>query len=317
MDGRLDAVAAGRLDYRDSASVLVFADDAARRAEANAIAQGVGARVGGAVSIAEGCDRLEAQLAIDAVMIELGGDGGDAQDRLLDAVNRRARDDGLAAVVSLPAAMIDMVAARIDSGNVSLLCDPTAAERAAELSLACGARNLRLNDITADGDSSRLQRLSEEVGRIARTLAELSQREEARTDPLGVRDAGHGFRAEPAEAPDAPDAGMIRSIIRLRRMRDQFFAGQFFADPAWDMLLDLMAARVERQRVAVSSLCIAAAVPATTALRWIRTLTDEGLFVRRADPDDGRRVFIELSDRAAMGMTGYFAAARRLGQLAL
>jgi predicted transcriptional regulator len=62
-----------------------------------------------------------------------------------------------------------------------------------------------------------------------------------------------------------------------------------FADPAWDMLLDLLQAEIAQHRVPVSSLCIAAAVPATTALRWIKTMTDVGLFKRRADPHDGRR----------------------------
>lgn len=88
-------------------------------------------------------------------------------------------------------------------------------------------------------------------------------------------------------------------MIRARRSRDQFFPSGMFADPAWDMLLDLMAARLEGQKVAVSSLCIAANVPPTTALRWIKTLTDHGFFVRVADRQDGRRVFIELSDDAA------------------
>src|SRR3546814_8312141 len=64
----------------------------------------------------------------------------------------------------------------------------------------------------------------------------------------------------------------------------------------------LMAAHLSGQRVSVSSLCIAAAVPATTALRWIRALTDHGLFLRQADPSDGRRVFIALSDKAAEAM---------------
>jgi len=36
------------------------------------------------------------------------------------------------------------------------------------------------------------------------------------------------------------------------------------ADPAWDMLLDLTAARAESRAVSVSSLCIAAGVPTTT-----------------------------------------------------
>ncbi len=111
------------------------------------------------------------------------------------------------------------------------------------------------------------------------------------------------------------DAGFIRSVIRTRRLREQFFKGDIFADPAWDMLLDLMAARVERQRVAVSSLCIAAAVPPTTALRWIKSLCDQGLFVRIADPEDGRRVFIELSGDAAARMEAYLRSAQRIGHL--
>ena len=69
--------------------------------------------------------------------------------------------------------------------------------------------------------------------------------------------------------------------------------------------------RLEKNRVAVSSLCIAAAVPATTALRWIKALTDRGLFVRAADPEDGRRVFIELSDEAARALAAYLRALQR------
>src|SRR3546814_9724336 len=87
-------------------------------------------------------------------------------------------------------------------------------------------------------------------------------------------------------------------MLRQRRMREQYFPADLFADPAWDMLLDLYAARLERQPVSVSSLCIAAAVPATTALRWIKTMTDAGLFLREADPNDGRRIFIALAEGA-------------------
>ena len=72
------------------------------------------------------------------------------------------------------------------------------------------------------------------------------------------------------------------------------------------MLLDLLQAELAQHRVPVSSLCIAAAVPATTALRWIKSMTDAGLFLRRADPHDGRRVFVELSPGASEGMRRYF-----------
>ncbi|NJS14197.1 MAG: MATE family efflux transporter [Sphingopyxis sp.] len=104
--------------------------------------------------------------------------------------------------------------------------------------------------------------------------------------------------------PSAP----VRRVLRQRRAREQFFPADMFADPAWDMLLDLYAAQLEGQPVAVSSLCIAAAVPATTALRWIKTMTDTGLFERQADPRDGRRIFIGLSAQAAQAMERYFAA---------
>jgi DNA-binding MarR family transcriptional regulator len=73
------------------------------------------------------------------------------------------------------------------------------------------------------------------------------------------------------------------------------------------MLLDLMAARCERQKVSVSSLCIAAAVPATTALRWLKAMTSAGLVVRKSDVTDGRRVFIDLSDQSAGAMRAYLS----------
>jgi DNA-binding MarR family transcriptional regulator len=90
-------------------------------------------------------------------------------------------------------------------------------------------------------------------------------------------------------------------------LRGRFFADDLFADPAWDMLLDLLQAEIAQLRVPVSSLCIAAAVPATTALRWLKTMTDKGMFVRRADPHDGRRVFVELAPDASVALRRYFA----------
>ena len=99
----------------------------------------------------------------------------------------------------------------------------------------------------------------------------------------------------------------------MRRLRDRFFASGLFEDPAWDMLLDLFAAELEGSAVSVSSLCIAAAVAPTTALRWIARLTDAGLLERRPDPFDKRRVFMALSEAARQGMRGYCRAVREAG----
>ena len=52
-------------------------------------------------------------------------------------------------------------------------------------------------------------------------------------------------------------------------------------------------------------------MPPTTALRWIRTLTEKGFVQRQADPLDGRRVFIALADDTADALSRWFAASRR------
>ena len=114
---------------------------------------------------------------------------------------------------------------------------------------------------------------------------------------------------EPVHQGDAPAVSpeTVRSVIRARRLRARYFAEDLFADPAWDMLLDLLQAEIAHLRVPVSSLCIAAAVPATTALRWLKTMVTKGLFVRRADPHDGRRVFVELAPETSRALRNYFA----------
>jgi DNA-binding MarR family transcriptional regulator len=99
----------------------------------------------------------------------------------------------------------------------------------------------------------------------------------------------------------------VRSIIRARRQRANHFDSDLFADPAWDILLDLYAGEISQRRSTVSSACIAAAVPATTALRWIGSLEARGLIQRRNDPLDGRRVYISLTAHAVEALSNYFA----------
>lgn len=140
-----------------------------------------------------------------------------------------------------------------------------------------------------------LVRMKQVLGRIAETLL--------------VAEA----ETEPGTAARKLDAASIRAVVRARRLRDHFFRSDLFSDPAWDMMLDLLAARLEGQRVAVSSLCIAAAVPPTTALRWIKTLCDDGIFVRTTDPADSRRVYIELGEETAKRLEAYFKSVGRLG----
>ena len=74
-----------------------------------------------------------------------------------------------------------------------------------------------------------------------------------------------GFGAARAVQPALPDPQMVRQLIANRQARARLFDAELFGDPAWDMLLDLTAAHGEGAQVSVTSLCIAASVPATTA----------------------------------------------------
>jgi hypothetical protein len=101
-------------------------------------------------------------------------------------------------------------------------------------------------------------------------------------------------------------ASDVRYAIRVRRERDKHFDSKLFADPAWDMLLDLFAAHLEGKNVSVSSLCVAASVPPTTAYRWVDVLSSKGLIVRHSDSRDGRRVNVALTDESIRALTSYF-----------
>src|SRR5258708_6057056 len=159
--------------------------------------------------------------------------------------------------------------------------------------------SLRSSDSAADKHEIQLNRLSAEVSRIADALARISAAPVAEQRSPN-RAAGQALPPLSAET--------VRSVIRSRRLRSKFFAEELFADPAWDMMLDLLQAEFGCFRVSISSLCVGAAVPTTTALRWISRMVEEGLLGRRPDPYDGRRIFVELTPETSQSLRQYFAA---------
>ncbi len=105
-----------------------------------------------------------------------------------------------------------------------------------------------------------------------------------------------------------------------RRARRRFFPAELFGEPAWDLLLDLFQARLEGKMISVTSACIGADVPLSTALRWIGVLEAEGLVERNRNLTDHRSTWVGLTDRAVVAMTEYtegcLIRARRAGRLA-
>lgn len=101
-------------------------------------------------------------------------------------------------------------------------------------------------------------------------------------------------------------ASRVRAILNARRKRELTFGKELFADPAWDMLLELYSAELAMRQISTTELCIGSAVPPTTALRWIEKLERCAWIARRNDDFDGRRLWFALSPRGAKIMHRYF-----------
>ncbi|UUL82444.1 winged helix DNA-binding protein [Sphingomonas qomolangmaensis] len=294
--------------------MLLVADDAAAIAAIERAAAASSARDLVGIAFRDAAESLSRRSRFGAILVDTTGVADDVAFETLARIDAVARERVVPVIASFSEQQIDLVASQLTWTATQFLCEPGEADRYGAIALAGPVAGAVLREAPREAEQRRLHQLNEEVARIAETLAKL-----ARGDGTGqaatVRDRVNGFAAQPHAANgDAEiDSSEIRAAIRARRMREQFFERELFADPAWDMLLDLFAARLDRSRVSVSSLCIAAAVPPTTALRWIGTMREAGLFERQDDPFDRRRAFIGLTAKAMAGMQGYVAAVRRAG----
>lgn len=293
-------------------AVAVFADRGYIRAEMAEDAAAAGLRVTRTanlgVLLAEPDFQVSDIVLVDCPVIE----GADLA--ALMALDVRAARVGAQLVVSTSVGSLDDVFGCLDQSGAQILVNPSRADRVIALGRLLMADGSRVRELS-DHDRMSLLRLTEQVLQLAQQLEGLSA---PATDGNAVGASAFSFDGSGARdpalqrlirqpRPPLPDPRLVRKIIRQRQLRAQFFEGELFADPAWDMLLDLAAARAEHKRVSVTSLCIASGVPPTTALRWISQMTEAGLFCRAEDESDRRRAFITLSDKASAAVAQFFA----------
>ena len=303
-------------------ALSVFADRAHLREQIGDDAQAAGLRL---VQTGDIADLLsgDARPLDDVVMVDCPGNDAEAL-AALARLDMRAAQAGAKMVVTTSMAALDDVFGCLDQSGAQILVDPSRGERVLALGRALiDCAGTRVRELS-DDDRLALLRLTEQVAQIAQRLDRMGtppslagdanpsafRFESPSTAWLGAdneRLGDHSERLVRAARPPLPDPRLVRRIIRQRQLRARFFDGDLFADPAWDMLLDLTAARAEHSRVSVTSLCIASGVPPTTALRWIGQMTDAGLLERVEDETDRRRAFITLTDKAADTMARYFA----------
>lgn len=304
------------------ARVAIFAEDESLRRQIGADLGGAGFR-----SIDGGSVRalLEGPIALlgDVVVVDCPVAGNRGIDGMMLAglarLDMRVARSGAKLIVATNLAGLDDVFAVLDQSNPQILVSPSRAERVIAVGRVMGeAGAARLREM-GDDDRVALLRLSQQVEAIAHSLDRMGHvpvsvpsafgefKREYRSDDTGL---ASGFGTARALQPGLPDPQMVRQIIAGRQARAKFFDPALFGDPAWDMLLDLTAAHGEGAQVSVTSLCIAAGVPATTALRWLTQMVESGIFRRVPDPADRRRAFIALSDKAIAAMSDYFASLR-------
>ena len=298
-------------------SISIFADRPHVRAEMRDDAEAAGFRLAACDDVATLLTGEDVRVLGEVVLLDcpaLDIEGMAALCRL----DMRVARSGAHLVVSTSVAALDDVFACLDQSNPQILVDPGRAERVIALGrVLAQIPNLKVRELSEE-DRLMLLRLTEQVGQIAERLEKLGGGE-ARSPAEGwrVEAPRRGFRGLeqgdpvgrllPAGSPALPDPQVVRQIIRQRQLRARFFDAALFADPAWDILLDLTAALAEGKQVSVTSLCIASGVPPTTALRWIAQMTEAGLLERVEDETDRRRAFITLSLSATGAMARYFA----------
>jgi len=106
-----------------------------------------------------------------------------------------------------------------------------------------------------------------------------------------VKDCGDGGR----QVPICENAKLARVLLAARRNFECAVGSDFFADPARDILLDLFAASSEGRHISVTSACLAAKAPTSTALRHIRLLQSAGILEEYRCERDGRVRYLRLS----------------------
>lgn len=158
-------------------------------------------------------------------------------------------------------------------------------------------------------DITALQALAssgEPAAAIARQVADMAQGLAALADKL----VGQPM-ASSNDLAETDCIAFLEGQFRIRRLRARHLPGLSLGEPAWDILLDLAVAHYWRRETSVTSLCIAADVPSTTALRWISSMTKEGLIVRRPCQRDGRRSFLGIAPATYQSMLALAADALR------
>ncbi|MEY2919097.1 MAG: hypothetical protein RL261_402 [Pseudomonadota bacterium] len=135
---------------------------------------------------------------------------------------------------------------------------------------------------------------SRELMQIADTAKALAEDMRRTIEHDASRRETQGTAPQPAR-PEETSLRTLKLLQKLQEARSSIFGEAVMPEPAWEMLAELMRARMAGQHLSVTSLALSSKSPMTTALRRIEDLLQGGLAARIPDPADRRRTYVELT----------------------
>lgn len=97
--------------------------------------------------------------------------------------------------------------------------------------------------------------------------------------------------------------GFAKALLAANHARDGILSDVSFADATWVMLLDLFVSQTHDGRLSLSDLYTSIDAPKATTLRTIARLVDQGHLETEADPRDGRRTLVRLTEETYRQMS--------------
>ncbi|WP_454888554.1 hypothetical protein [Sphingobium indicum] len=98
---------------------------------------------------------------------------------------------------------------------------------------------------------------------------------------------------------------MVDFAEQVQRLRADEFGRDLFTIPAFEMLLDLYTCR-SRQPRSLTALTAASSASERNSQRIVHRLAQRGLVKLRRDPNDGRRILVELEPAARELLDRFF-----------
>lgn len=138
-----------------------------------------------------------------------------------------------------------------------------------------------------------LWNLQENLARLADELAEAARKYDAAASIDTV--------ATPSLEAMSPREYFV-SLLDLRRMRERYFGSELFGEPAWDIMLDLMIARIDGREIRGSNIKPHGDAPDIVTKHYIQALAEAQLIDIFVNPDDVDDPSLSLSSEAARRM---------------